>query len=102
MILMLILTNNYCVYPLSIIDDEIFKFINNKCKKIETLTNKQQEDLKKKLNSKVEEFGFNLENLIKKFYKTVKLKGVFETANDIGKCFPFEESLPILVKHRDK
>ncbi len=46
---MLILTNNYCVYPLSIIDDEIFKFINNKCKKIETLTNKQQEDLKKKL-----------------------------------------------------
>jgi hypothetical protein len=57
---------------------------------------KQQEDLKTiylvlpYLNSKVEEFGFNLENLIKKFYKTVKLKVVFETANDIGKCFPFK------------
>ena len=41
-------------------------------KKIETITNKQQEDIKTiyfvlpYLNSKVEEFGFNLENLIKK------------------------------------
>jgi len=67
---------------------------------MENLTHKQQEDLKTiylvlpYLNSKVEEFGFNLENLIKKFYKTVKLKVVFETANDIGKCFPFKESLP--------
>ena len=93
-----ILLNND--YPLSIIDDEIYKFINNKYKIMENLTHKQQEDLKTiylvlpYLNSKVEEFGFNLENLIKKFYKTVKLKVVFETANDIGKCFPFKESLP--------
>jgi hypothetical protein len=40
---------------------------------MENLTHKQQEDLKTTylvlpyLNSKVEEFGFNLENLIKKF-----------------------------------
>ncbi len=47
---------------------------------MDNLTNKQQEDIKTiylvlpYLNSKLEEFGFNLENLIKKFYKTVKLK----------------------------
>jgi hypothetical protein len=92
-----ILLNND--YPLSIIDDEFFKFINNKYKKMENLTKKQQEDIKTiylvlpYLNSKVV-VGFNLELFIKKFYKTVKLKVVFETANDIGKCFPFEESLP--------
>jgi hypothetical protein len=39
-----ILLNND--YPLSIIDDEIYKFINNKYKIMENLTHKQQEDLK--------------------------------------------------------
>ena len=33
-------------------------------------------------------------NNCKHSFKTVKLKVVFETANDIGKCFPFKESLP--------
>ncbi len=83
-------------YPLSIIDDEIYKFTNNKYKMMENLTHKQQKIylVLPYLNSKVEEFGFNLESLIKKFYKTVRLKVVFETANDIGECFPFT-SLPI-------
>jgi hypothetical protein len=39
----------------------------------------------------VENFGIDLENLIKKYYDKMKLRLVFETANDIDRCFPFKE-----------
>ena len=42
------------------------------------------------LNRKVEVFGLDLENLVKKLYNDVKLEVVFQTANDIGRCFPFK------------
>ena len=90
-----ILINNE--YPSHIIDDEIKKFIDKRM--INNCTNKLPTDESVKiiylvlpyLNSKVENFGIDLKNLIKKYYDKVKLKAVFETANDIGRCFPFKE-----------
>jgi len=46
------------------------------------------------LNRKVEVFGLDLENLVKKFYNDVKLEVVFQTANDIARCFPFKGGQP--------
>jgi len=46
------------------------------------------------LNRKAEVFGLDLENLVKKFYNEVKLEVVFQTANDIGRCFPFKGGYP--------
>ena len=86
-------------YPIKVIDDEILDFLNKKYKK--DIAQKDKKDDKKiiylvlpYLNRKVEVFGLDLENLVKKFYNDVKLEVVFHTANDIGRCFPFKDGQP--------
>jgi hypothetical protein len=83
-----ILLNND--YPIKVIDDEILDFLNKKYKK--DIAQKDKTDDKKiiylvlpYLNRKVEVFGLDLENLVKKFYNDVKLEVVFQTVNDIGR-----------------
>jgi len=98
-----ILLNND--YPIKIIDDEILDFLNKKYKK--DIAQKDKTDDKKisiylvllYLNRKVEVFGLDLENLVKKFYNDVKPEVVFQTANDIGKCFPFKGGHPNICNH---
>jgi len=46
------------------------------------------------LNRKVKVFGLDLKNLVNEFHSDVKLEVAFQTANDIGRCFPFKGGHP--------